>query len=553
MKKKDLVLLLLILILAAALVFTLLYIREVKQERISESYVELLRQIDGYLSEGYSRKAAENILRLAETDVSAATYLQLLKRAHALTEQGEGFETFVTVAELGREDFPARGDIAALLVYGYLRTDNAKKAEEVAQESKIRDPRWSPILAESAIVNGTFLSMEQVGEDVGESRDLYRRVMESEDPEIFEEAWRRTGASAFLLDAVLLELLRGGIYEASELLQGLPRDSHAKLRFFVAYDGERWRRAEALLGQIPTGNGPAEIPRREKLMLEADLALRRGDHSKAAGLYERFVSEYPGYTWSSYYNLAYIRYSDAQEGKAFGEEFMEGLVSSAAEGSGRILDLAELMLAFGDTQSAEYVLSRIPEEPESAPHLRLLREKTKRRVNPERYKSLLRVLVNRSGGERYAAHLAWFLIGVEDYDSLEELISYYAEEYGEPAWLRFYRGILHAERGDYEEALTSFSHSLDAREHWEAYYNMAIIAALQNDPTRGVALLEKAAHSAGNSPEARSEILAAMAEIKYRNGRREEARADAERALSYDPANSTAQLIVNTLETSKAE
>jgi tetratricopeptide (TPR) repeat protein len=112
---------------------------------------------------------------------------------------------------------------------------------------------------------------------------------------------------------------------------------------------------------------------------------------------------------------------------------------------------------------------------------------------------------------------------------------------------------MHAERGDYEEALSSFSRSLEKREHWQTYYNMAMIAAQQNDPTRGISLLNRALNRAGQSGGARADILAAMAEIKYRNGRREEARADAERALSYDAANTTAQLIINTLESSTPE
>ena len=576
MTKKDTVLLAAIILLAAALTATVLYIRSAKQERISESYIEILREIDSHLREGYTDKAASSILSLARTDVSAATYLQLLKRAYSIAGREDEYETFLEVARLGHEAYPAREDLEALLVFAYMRTGSREKAWKTAEDAETVDQRWDPVYAEAALAAGAF-SETTAG---SERTSLYTRILESEDPEAFEEAWKVTGSASFLLDAVLLHMMEGNIYEAAGLANQLPGEGFAKLMFYLAYDTERWARAEEYLREIPlresgggivngdtadggstsSDSGSARgISRPEKLMLEADIALHRKNYAEAAGIYERVMQEYPDYSWNALYNLAFIGYERGEfdDEEPDKNDFFSRLYSAAEEDPARVMELAELMLAYGDNRNTEHFLAGEGIPGGDDPQVMLLREKAKVTVNPERYTSLLRILVNRSGGERYAAHLAWFLMGIENYRGLEELISYFRQVHGEPPWLHFYTGVIETERGAYEEALSAFSRSLERESHWQTYYNMAMIAALQNDPTRAVSLLDEALDAVSATAEdrnsARAAVLARRAEVLYRYGEPNQAAGDARRALGLDPANTAAQLILTVLESGESE
>ncbi|MFO7849890.1 MAG: tetratricopeptide repeat protein [Spirochaetia bacterium] len=539
MGKKDLVLVILIVITAAVLTATLLYIQNLRESRISTSHVDILREIDNNLSDGYIDRAEDSILSLSDKSVSAATYLQLLKRALRIAEERESYDTFLEVAREGHSEYSAREDIAALLVFAYLREGNTEKAWEIASDSTITDTRWDPVLSEAALAAGS-LSGE-------EDENMYADLLSSRDPERFIEAWETTNSESFLLDAVLLYLRDGQVYRASDLVQQLPRDCCEKLRFFIAWDLQDWRKAREILTEVPTNDTSQGLSEEEKLMLGADISLHLGEHERAAEMYRQLQEEYPDYSWKAFYNLEYIRYEYGAEEEESGD-FREELYTLAEEKTSRVIDLAELMLAYGDTDSTEDLLSEESLFSESDPHISLLKEAAKDKINPERYKSLLRVLVNRSEGEKYASHLAWFLMGMEDYDGLEELVTYYESTHGESGRLYFYKGVIQAEEGSYGEALSSFSRSLDRDEHWQTYYNMALVEALQNDPGRAVSLLDSALERAEDSPEESAAIMAKRAEINYRNQRYSNAEADLEKALDLDPTNTNAHLILNALE-----
>lgn len=548
MRKKDLVLVVLILVTAAALSVTLFYIKNLRESRISVSHFDTLREIDRNLADGYVDRAEDSIISLSHKSVSAATYLQLLKRAYRIAEERDSYTTFLRVARRGHKEYPAREDIAAMLVFAFLREGEGDKAWKTASDTDFSETRWEPLISEAA------LSAEALsGEDLSEEGDTqtYAHILSSRDPELFLKAWEASGSEDFLLDAVLLYLQDGQIYRASELVQRLPEDCCNKLRLFIAMDTRNWRRAREILSRVPTDSTPRGLKEEEKLMIGADISLHLDENERAAKQYTRLLEEYPDYSWKALYNLEYIRYEYGLE-EDEPDRYKESLYDLAEEDNSRVINVAELMLAYGDTDSAEEFLtresSRTASVTEGDPHITLLQEATKKRINPERYKSLLRVLVNRSEGEKYASHLAWFLTGMEDYSGLEELISYYESVHGGSAWLNFYKGIIRAQQDSYGDALAAFSRSLEKSEHWQTYYNMALLEALQNNPSKAVSLLDSALSAAKDKPKSGAVIIAKRAEIHYRNERYSTARADVEKALELDPAHTNAHLILNALE-----
>ncbi len=547
-------LILLILILAAALTVSLIAIRKIKERRIADSYISTLQRIDAYLRDGYDDQAKDAIITLAQVDVSAATYLQLLKRSYRLAEKGGGFETFHAVAGYAYEAYPARKDINALRVYALMRSGLIEEAWEAVKQIDVNDSRWQPVIAEAAMAAGKFDELEVTEENT----PMYLRTLASRNAEHFEEAWRETGSMSFLLDAVLLRLTEGEVYRAADMAEELYREAegkltlgkYQKLRFFIAYDTENWDRAESILPRIPEGEDAYALTDEQRLMLAADLAMRRREWSKAFRLYRKIASISSEYSRQARYNRLFLSYE--QEDLALDEGSADTAASEAPRAPERVFELAELMLAYDDKRRAEELLTEEIFHASDQTRFGFLKESAKETVNPQRYAALLRVLVNREGGGRYAPHLAWFLMGRENFDSLAKLIFYSADAYGDAAWINFYRGVLAAEEEDLEAAVTAFGRANEEKPYAETYYNMALVALAADRGADAMSFLDSAADLTEENSE-KAQILALRAEILYRFGEDNRALAAAERALDLEPSNTAAQLIRSALEDDTAE
>lgn len=538
MNKTDLVLLVAVLVVALALGATIFFIVQAREERVVQSSKEIIEEIDSQLERGYMNQARDTMERLARSDVSAATYLMLLKRADILRKQTESWELFLEIARRGHEGYPGRTDLYALYIYALLRSDQQDRAVKLAAERSVEGERWADLREELSL----YLKREDAGEKraEGAKQELYQSL-QSESPELFFRLYRTTGNSGFLLDAALLAARNGSLPRAWEMLQNEPHllRNHPQLAFFLALDAGRPEQARQLLDRFP-----GEFPEDERLLLHADLAFRLGETSAAEELCKRIIREHPEVSWIPYHNAVY---TSLERGAMPADELLLPNEEFGGSRGEYLLNVAQLLIAYDRPDEAQRVLRSDETIADDATEYQLVMERTRETVNPERYKALLRMMVNRDGGQKYAMHLAWFYLGIEDYKGLAELLDYYRQRYGETPWLSFYEGVLAYERGRYPEAAGHFRESSTARQIWESAYNAALANARAGEINAALSLLEEARLLCGETSECDT-IHFAKADIHLRHGDYEKARGELKKGFAIDEHDIDGRLLEEILK-----
>jgi len=531
--KTDTLLLIAVLVVALALGATIFFIYQAREERVLSSSREAIEEIDMQLERGYMSQAADTIEKLAKNDISAAAYLRLLKRTDILRRQTGSWELFKTVTREGHRSYRGRNDLFALYVYALLRSGNEEKAVELTGEREIEGERWQDLREELNLYVGEAAVEEE--RPSTDKQELYA-ILESESPEPFFRLYRQTGNKGFLLDAILLHAGEGRIPRAWELLERASslRTQYPELTFFLAIDAGHPEAARRVLK-----NNDALFGSAERLLLQADIAFRLSEYELAETLCERLIRDYPEQSWRPYHNAVFLK---LRKGEALGTELLDPSTDFDGKGGQFFLNLAQLLIAYDRTEEAQKVLKQGSGIAEDSEEYRLVMEKAGETVNPERYKALLRMLVNRDGGEKYAKHLAWFYLGIEDYRSLGDLLEYYGTRYGTPPWHAFYRGVLAYRRGNHPQAAELFTRSIEGRRVWQSYYNAALAHVRAGNIREALNLLEKALTLCGEG-EPCDTVYFARADIYMQNGEYQKAQDALGQGFEVDPDDIEGQLL----------
>lgn len=502
MNKKDRMLIAGIILLSILLAFTVVLIfNEKNKTSLYQENLEL-RRIDDLLSKGYREDAEKAIRSLSKKDLSAVSHLRLLKRARqfdgdeSVGDDAGSRDLLIETAARAYKEYPTGKGIAAVYIYALLRKGESGRAVEIAEEAELDGERWTALLNELHLYGeptGSPGSPGSKGEttDAGteENTDLMNLSRES-GAERFADIYRRTGSTGFLQDAVLLYLENGQIDAAYRMAAGeqLPQ----KLLFFMSYDAGDWDRSMNILIENP---GLFKEPLRE--YLRADVLMQMERYGEAAAIYTNlFEIKFPendaGETELSgkeraLFNLVWIDITDNEELNL--SDYVDGHSDFSGMDSDFLLELAELMLAHHQSAEAEHFLSMITDAGENQTEYRLLEENLGKRVNPERYTSLLWRMADRPD---YAKHLGWFLLGMEDLSGLQSLVSFGEKEFGDTYWTRFFRGVISLYSEDYEKSAEEFVASNQLQRNWSSLYNAALAGAAGGKINDALELLDKA-------------------------------------------------------------
>jgi tetratricopeptide (TPR) repeat protein len=178
--------------------------------------------------------------------------------------------------------------------------------------------------------------------------------------------------------------------------------------------------------------------------------------------------------------------------------------------------------------------------------------------NPERLKSRLWELFYRADGTgkvRIARYLAWYLLGLNDYQGLA-LIFTQMKRYTGSDWIPFYHGIYDALLGEYSDSIDEFKKAYSVVPRWQTLYNLGIVQLKREDPTAALNDLQKADSTLTGDNETliksprRAQIHVALADTLSRLGNTEAAKREALYAQDMDPNNLSAALLLKKLDSS---
>lgn len=582
MQKTESLLVISIIIVLILLTITVAFIFHFEKQTSLRQESVTIDRIDEYIQNGYRGEAEKSILDLSRKDLSASSHIRLLKRAWLLESSAEVGEVsghlLEKTAESAYRSFPARQDVAAVYVYALLRRGKHDEARGVYAEAELNGDAWQNLS------NEMMLYADDKNEN--EPNALFELSRQS-GAEKFIDIYQSTGAQGFLLDAVLLLLEAGEVDRAYSLVQtNSPGGFSHRFRFFLACDAGELNTALRILDE-----DPQLFPLREQQLLRADLLMRTRSYDDAESAYREAYSAGSAGTggsefssgsaasggtdhdWTAAYNLLYL---DLRRDNSLDEDWSRDILQQAKEKftSAVVMDIAGLMIAYGQTDQVQMLLSGYAGG-ENQTAVDLLRESTSTTVNPERYSSLLWRLVSQEDSPEYAIHLAWFLLGLEDFSGLQSLLEYSRKKFGPQAWTEFFQGTVDLYMGRYEEAAEDFQNSYRMNAHWCSAYNAAAAymaagrteAALEQlelaelalpaaiptagTPPSGGDQGEAAAHNNGNRGYV--EILLKRTEIYLYVGNYDAAGKVLQEIEQYDPNNLQADIYRGMISADKGD
>ncbi len=510
MTKKDVWLILSVIALALLLALTLAAILEEKKSTSALQEAERIEAIDNLISKGAEKAAEESIGDLAAKDLSAASFLRLIKRAWQISRRNDSYEVYNRVTAAAVAAYPARGDLNALRIYGLLRSGQTSEAAELLSDSEIDTDDWAKLTAEAGLY--THDSAKPDG---------YALSRQS-DPNDFFDMYEQTGSYGFFLDGLLLLLEQGRVNSAyaAVIEEDLQQELPPAFMFQLSYDAEHWQAAEDILSKHPQ-----MFSRTEFLFISADMHMFRREYKRAAELYSTILEsplELPAHHKSQ--ALLNLLYTYEKTEQKIPDEINELIRQTSAEDpNDSALLFAGYFLANNEPSRAQEILDISAGSDERSILRQVLREETGATVNPERYKSLLWRLVYRTEDENYAQYLAWFLIGIEDIEGLQSVIQHSHLTFGEQGWIHFYRGILYMYARKYEDAVEEFDAGYNQNEQWEYLYNAALSYAAAENPNAALDELKAAEAIVDSRSEPRATIMAQQVELLIRSGRYTEA------------------------------
>jgi tetratricopeptide (TPR) repeat protein len=578
MNKKDRTLTAGIAVLSLLLVLTLVFIfQEKKKSSLQQENLELQR-IDELLSGGYGEDASRAVRDLAKKDLSAVSYIRLLKRAYRLAAFEGNQELLFETAEKAYQKYPSGRGIAAVYIYTLLRRGEHERAMRILNDAELDEERWKSLIREVRLY-GT--SERAVSGTKREREEGLARLSRESGAERFLELYKQTGSIGFLQDAVLLLLEEGKVEAAYRLAsdKALPQ----RLLFYISYDAGDWPRALHILTEHPR-----IFPSGEGAFLRADVLMRMERYGEAADIYRAVLKEsLPESGQSSekeraLFNLVWIDITEDGRLGRLTEEFLPGSGTGfirkndeknssgsvplkdkyrektgpekegedgvptvlSSVNSDLLLELAELMIAHKLTAEAEYFMTLAAGSSVESTKYRFLEENLNNRINPERYTSLLWRMAERP---EYAAHLGWFLLGMEDLAGLQSLVDFGEKNFGDTYWTRFFQGVLKIYSEEYERAEEEFLASHRLRAHWVSLYNAVLALAAQGKINEALSQLEEAQlfleqEDRGNT-EALVRILIKKAELLSYTRSFSSAKRVLDRIETIDPLNLQADIL----------
>ncbi len=450
--------------LLTAAVAALLIMTEVRGGRAERAVDAALARADRRIEQGNLPAAEEALLEGAAAARTAPQWLSLTKRAYRIAESTGDLSPAADLAARGTRAAPNDLDLRAVAVHAHIRAGRPGEAllllEDVPATTRLDALQAEARLA--ATDDGTLGSPAADGQ-FAVLVDLGRKSPAAD----FAAAFDLTRAQAFAVNEALRLLESGdtgaamGALEERNLVGDVP-----VLAAFVAYDLEDYEHYESLLRMM----SPRAAVTPEQLMLQADIAMLRGNHAAAAAVYEDLRETAPAFSPEQYLNAAWLRRDDRQAAR--------DILSSGGNRFSGYTDIAraEILLTYEEDPAASHRLldSRRSEVAEPvvldtlAMHLF-----ERRRGSVAGVVSRLWTLLNRHpDSELPVRYLGWYLVSTGDWPELAVLLDRRldtAEEIG-----ALYAGILAVRDGNWSRARELFSE--EGNRSWQASHNAGLAA-----------------------------------------------------------------------------
>jgi tetratricopeptide (TPR) repeat protein len=461
--------------LLTAAVAALLIMTEVRGGRAERAVDAALARADRAIEQGNLPAAEEALLAGAAAARTAPQWLSLTKRAYRIAESTGDMSPAADLAGRGTRAAPNDLDLLAVAVHTHIRAGRPADAllllEDVPSTTRLDALQAEARLAARSLTgDATDPVATSAGADArlpdGQFSVLVGLGRESPAAD-YAAAFDLTRARSFAVNEALRLAESGetgaalGALEERNLVSSVP-----VLAAFLAYDLEDYERYERLLQAM----SPRAAVTPEQLMLQADIAMLRGNYAAAGAVYEDLRATAPAFSPEQYLNAAWLQRGNRQAAR--------DILSSRGNRFSSFTDIAraEILLAYQeDPAAARRLLDSYRGEVADPVVLDTLAMHLfeRRRGSVAGVVSRLWTLLNRHPeSELPVRYLGWYLVSTGDWPELSVLLDRKIDTTEEIGAL--YGGILAVRDRNWSRALELFS--AEENRSWQAAHNAGLAA-----------------------------------------------------------------------------
>ncbi len=461
--------------LLTAAIAALLIMTEVRGGRAERAVDTALARAERAIEQGNLPAAEDALLEGAAAARTAPQWLSLTKRAYRIAEATGDLSPAAQLAARGTRAAPNDLDLRAVAVHAHIRAGRPGEAllllEDVPSTTRLDALQAEARLARRSLTaDANGASSGPGGGDAGVPEGQFSVLVDlgrESPPADFAAAFDLTRAQPFAVNEALRLAESGetsaalGALEERNLVGAVP-----VIAAFLAYDLEDYERYESLLRTM----SPRDAVTPGQLMLQADIAMLRGNYAAAGAVYEDLRATAPAFSPEQYLNAAWLRREDRQAAR--------DILSSRGNRFSSSTDMAraEILLTYEeDPAAARRLLDSRRSEVADPVVLDTLAMHLfeRRRGSVAGVVSRLWTLLNRHPeSELPVRYLGWYLVSTGDWPELSVLLDRRLDTTGEIGAL--YGGILAVREGNWSRAIELFS--AEDNRGWEAAHNAGLAA-----------------------------------------------------------------------------
>lgn len=434
-----------------------------------EKFNEYLDTVDRMLKGSAYSSATSNLKKASSYAKTGINWLSIIKRAYILSEKTNDPLLFQKYTEKAFDIYPGNEDIRAFQVYSLLKQNLFSEASELSQS--IRSSYYDNLKVEAALT--AEFSTEVIADPFSYILDM---LSNADDPALFHKVGSITGNDKVLFDAAVLYMKFGDIQTAYNLAVNITGSwVNDEAIGMIALDAGEFNQA---LTRFLSHNQQDLNNHNEKWAMQliiADLHQLLSHYEQSDYFYKRSLEINPSGSWNQYAN--YSRLLKERGRFRLSMDYLQKGIEVFPENEKElIISMVNNQFERNRSTTERYLKSFLVSHPDDPEANLLYIDHFPIQTTPEKYSARIWELYNKNPANRKIAEfLLWYLIGVGDLEGTTLVLDRFDRDSGRSYWTVFYRALSLSMAKGFIEGENLLSESLEMRETWFSYYNLAVI------------------------------------------------------------------------------
>ncbi|MBN2656908.1 MAG: hypothetical protein JXR86_07590 [Spirochaetales bacterium] len=444
------------------------YVDLVRPNR-SDEFRENLGAVDRMINGGGYSSAISYLKKGASFAETGLNWMSVIKRAYILGEKTGDASLFHKYVEKGFVEYPGNEDIRAFRVYSLLNQQKYSEASDLSMS--IKNSFYNSLKVEAAL-SAEFAS-ETIADPFSYILDLLKN---SDDPSIFRKVGEITGNEKLLFDAAILYMKSGEIRNAFHLASGITGQwVHDEAIGMIAIDAGEYKHA---LTRLLNQNQLDKQNHNERWAIQlilGDLLQLEGQLNDSGEYYRKSLEINEEGSWKQYAN--YSRLLKAQGRFRQSMTTLQDAISLFPDKEKElVVSMVNNQFDRNRSTTERYLKSFLDRHPDDPEANLLVIEHFPIQTTPEKYGARIWELYNKNPANRTIAEfLIWYLLGVGDIEGTTLVLDRFDRDSGRSYWTVFYRALSLSMNKGFNEAERLLQESIEMKETWYAFYNLAVI------------------------------------------------------------------------------